>query len=100
VEHGDQDGRDGDSGRCLRSRWSWLDPVHALAVRGAARVRVSIPQPWRGRSQSARRKTMASSGRSSAVVQAAKERRKSGTDAGHGGPAVAVPGSSGNLWRR
>jgi hypothetical protein len=20
-------GRDGDSGRCVRSRWSWLDPV-------------------------------------------------------------------------
>jgi len=47
VEHGGQDGRDADSGQSLRPRCWWLDPVpvHALAVRGAARVRVSVPQP-------------------------------------------------------
>src|ERR1700729_3977777 len=37
------------SGRCLRPRCSWLVPllVQAAAVRGAAWMRVRIPQPWR-----------------------------------------------------
>ena len=38
------------SGWCLRPRSSWLVPVlvHAAPVRGAARVKVSRPQPQPG----------------------------------------------------
>ena len=71
AEHGDQDGRDGDGpdrsfGAVLEAALLVAGPlpVHAAAVRGAARVRVSIPQPRAGRWQSARRRAMASSGRS------------------------------------
>jgi hypothetical protein len=86
-------------GRCLRPRCSWLDPVpvHALAVRGAG---PGSGSPSRG-GQVAVGETQDDGffGAQRAVAQAAEERRQSGTDPGHGGFAVPVPGSPGNLWQ-
>src|SRR6266542_1503299 len=61
-------------GRCLGARCSWLLPVvvHALAVRGVARLSISVPQPRLGRWQSGGGFLGAERG----VVQAAEERRE------------------------
>ena len=95
MEHGDQDGRDGDSGRCLRPRCSWLDPVpvYALAVRcGAVRGAGQGQRPPAVAGQVAVGEAQDDGlfGAQRAVVQAAEERRQSGTDPGQGGSAVPV----------
>ena len=95
VEHGDQYGRDGDSARFLRSRCPWLDPVrvHALAVRGAARVRVSVPS--RGGADDSRRGArrwllQGAARRSASSRRAPPERDRSGPPRSSGtGPWLA-----------
>ena len=105
MEHGEQDGRDGDSGRCLRPRCSWLDPVtvHALAVRGAVPGQGQRPPAVAGQVAVGEAQDNGFFGAQRAGAQAAEERRQSGTDPGHGGSAVrsrARPGifGGGERW--